>query len=455
MKLVGRVPVEPLDEERMTQIERRVVSGAADASAVAQPMRVSRGFTGVALAAMTAVAAAVIGWKLGSRPAPVVVGASTPVRIHTEAQRSTLDIGDATIESDPATVFVVTRPAGGVLVEMTRGKVELEVGKRGDRAPLVVRAGDTDVIVVGTHFTVDYGDGTGDVEVRVTEGVVKVVRTQHEVRVAAGQAWQTRRGVLARAEARTADGLSGPGPSGSGTTTTATSTTGVTDTAEGSTQVVASTDPVRAGSGFEVDLLHGRTSLVPDKRVAGNTTTVVASTGTTATTQPGTGGSGASTTRGDGTGAAAGTGSGARPAPRPVEDPSDPMRDLKKLVRSQPLEPALDVGESSAASAISAYYTIIRDPEKRGADESRAYYSIAVTQLKAERTGDALSTLERYFRRFSREVYPERTPALWLRVRILCTRSIDDVCRQAAYKYAHEAPGTPAAAVAERITLTD
>ena len=79
---------------------------------------------------------------------------------------------------------------------MTRGNVALSVGKRHDRPPLIVRAGETDVVVVGTHFTVDYGDGTRDVDVRVTEGVVRVVADKLETSVAAGDHWHTDRGIV-------------------------------------------------------------------------------------------------------------------------------------------------------------------------------------------------------------------------------------------------------------------
>src|SRR5262249_42486759 len=73
----------------------------------------------------------------------------------------------------------------------------LSVGKRHERPPLIVRAGATDVVVVGTKFTVDYGDGSHDVDVRVTEGVVKVVADKLETRVAAGDHWHTDRGLVA------------------------------------------------------------------------------------------------------------------------------------------------------------------------------------------------------------------------------------------------------------------
>ena len=48
--------------------------------------------------------------------------------------------------------------------------------------------------IVGTRFTVDC-DGTDHVDVRVTEGEVKVTRHHQETRVAAGSAWKTEQGL--------------------------------------------------------------------------------------------------------------------------------------------------------------------------------------------------------------------------------------------------------------------
>ena len=83
-------------------------------------------------------------------------------------------------------------------------------------------------------------------------------------------------------------------------------------------------------------------------------------------------------------------------------------------------------------------------------------YSIAAQQhLKLGRNGDALATLDRYVRRFAGTQYKETYhAALWLRVRILCAKTIDDRCRQAAYTFMHQAAGTPAAKVAEALTLS-
>lgn len=402
MKLVGRIPVEPLDDERLTNIERKIVAGAAEM--VARPHRESR-FSPVlafAAAAVVVLGAGAIGWKLGAgggtSAAPVAEAA--PIQVHTDEQRSTLDIGDAKIQSDPATAFAITRPRGGVLVTMARGKVSLDVAKRGDRAALVVKAGDTEVVVVGTRFSVDYGDGTGDAEVRVTEGLVRVVRHKQETRVAAGQAWTTRRGLVALADL---------GP-----------TIGDPDRRVG--------DDLEIDMSNAPDVLRDRVAAVPDVRAP----------------QPGGAGNRGQAVPSAGTREPAGR-------PRALDNPRDPKFDLKSLIRSQPVLPALDVGEPDALRAMAEYRQIMT--REKGPNEAHAFYSMAVIQaLKLGRIGDALKTLTAFKRRAPTSEY--YVPALWLEVRIKCLRTIDDDCRQAADLYVRRAPEGASLHVAQKITLS-
>jgi hypothetical protein len=433
VKLTGRIPVEPLDEERLTRIERKIVAGAAEAAA--RPTRAWRAspVLAFAAAAVVAVGAGAVGWKLRGGGAPARELASAPLEVRSDAQRTTLDLGDARITNDPATAFTVTRPAGGVLVALARGKVALDVGKRGDRPALVVRAGDTEVVVVGTQFSVDYGDGTGDVDVRVTEGAVRVVRHQQETRVAAGQAWTTRRGLVALAEAGAGKaGAGGAGAGGAG----ASGAGGVDGGPDRDGKTID--DPARPGAGdLEIDMsgapsvLRDRVASVPDVRAP----------------QPG--GSGTAP-RGGAPGASAG--SGAEPVGlRRSLDARAPQGDLKALIRAQPVLPALDVGEPNALEAMAAYRSIMT--REKGPTEAHAFYSMAVIQaLKLGRTADALGTLAAFKRRAPTSEY--LVPALWLEVRIRCLRSIDDACRGAAETYARRAPQGPALHVAEKIGLT-
>lgn len=412
MKLAGRIPVEPLDEERLTRIERGVVTGAVDAASRGYGFRAPRRHAGRAFAALAVVAAGVVGWTLRGAPAsaPGFVE-PTPIQVQTDPQRSVLDIGDARIESDPATVFTVTRPSGGVLVAMTRGKLELSVGKRGGRPPLIVRAGDTDVIVVGTRFSVDYGDGRGEAFVRVTEGVVRIVHLQQETRVAAGQAWRAGAGLVASAEVPRAETANPPLPGGG----------------DGDPTVAPAHDGTAIALGRPPDVLHDRKAAVPD------------APGVVAAPPPRM----APPARPPGAGPA---------RPRAAVRPSDPQVDLRSAIRAQRVEPALDIGEPRSSSAVAKYYDIAA--HRSGEEASQAFYSIAAVQyLRLARNADALDTLDAYVRRFPGG--KEYRAVLWLRVRILCLDNLDDRCRAAAYTYLHEAPNDPAAHVAEQLTMTE
>ena len=422
-RIAGRVAVEPLDEERLTNIERRVVAGAVDA-AIRGELRAPRWRLGGAVAAIAIAAAGAIGWALHTAPAdaPLAAGGSEPaaVRVQTAGPsapgRSVIDIGDARIESDPETAFEVTRPGGGVMIAMARGKLALEVAKRGDRPPLIVRAGDTDVVVIGTRFTVDYGDGSGAVAVQVSEGAVRVVHLQQETRVAAGQAWRTRGGLVAIADGRAgAEPAAPPGAPPS----------------RGDPPAAAAAPPpeLRDRTAAVTELLHDRRAAVPSAA-----------------------------------GSAAPAPAPSRPAPRgatePTIDPARPRRvvrddphvDRRAAIRAQRIEPALALGDLTAANAVTRYYDIAA--HRSGDEASRAFYSIAVVKYgKLNSSSDALDTLDAYVRRFPGG--KEYRAALWLRVRILCLERFDDRCRAAAYTYLHEAPDDPAAHVAELLTQSE
>ena len=197
MNLKSRIPVEPLDEDRLTQIERRIVAGAGDR--LAAPSRAPRRAFAWASMALAMAGALALGWRL-HRPPAVHVPEPAPqtLALHTTAEHSTLELGDATLASDPDSALDVTRTAQRVVIEMKRGRIEMAVAHRPDRV-LVVRAGDTEIEDVGTKFSVAY-DGANHVDVRVTEGQVKVTRQQRSLLVAAGYAWTTERGLVAIAD---------------------------------------------------------------------------------------------------------------------------------------------------------------------------------------------------------------------------------------------------------------
>src|SRR4051812_5982714 len=152
MKLQGRIPVEPLDDERLTNIERKLVVAVSDMQA--PPERVSRRMLAFAGAAMAVAVAGVVGWKLHRPPAATTVGTGP----------------DATFKmtSRADSAIAVTRSPGKTEIALAHGSVDLDV-KHDPSRLLVIHAGDTDIEDVGTKFSVLF-DGKNHVEVRVIEG---------------------------------------------------------------------------------------------------------------------------------------------------------------------------------------------------------------------------------------------------------------------------------------------
>lgn len=183
MKLKGRIPVEQLDDERLTNIERKLVVAVSDMAPQAERgwSRRAVAFAGVAMAVALA---GVVGWKLHTPHAT-----ATPPIASGESQE---------FELKSSSNVSVTHAPGRVDLAMTKGRLELSVPHVVGRL-LVVHAGDTDIEDVGTKFSVDY-DGAGHVEVRVTEGEVKVKRAGKDFAVTASNAWSTETGTTTIAQ---------------------------------------------------------------------------------------------------------------------------------------------------------------------------------------------------------------------------------------------------------------
>jgi hypothetical protein len=196
MSLRERIPVEQLEDERLTNIERNLVVRVSEMRQA--PVR-SRRALAWAGAAFAVAVAAVLGWKLHAPelPAPQPEVAQT-FAIETHTDRQAIELGDATIASAPATRVDVARTSHETVITMTRGTLDLSVVHRADRR-FVIRAGDTEIEDVGTKFSVSF-DGASHVDVRVTEGEVAVTRARRTERVLAGHAWSTDAGLVAIVE---------------------------------------------------------------------------------------------------------------------------------------------------------------------------------------------------------------------------------------------------------------
>jgi hypothetical protein len=386
MKLQGRIPVEPLEEERLVNIERRIVANAKIGPSVAA----SRRGLFVSGARLAAAAAALVAWNLRGTDVRIV----PPPAQHFAITDGTLALDDAgaKIAATPGTSYDVTRDGTKVIINMSKGTVDLAVEHREGRL-LVVRAGDTDIEDVGTKFSVAW-DGVGDVDVRVREGEVKVRHGRQEVLVAKGQEWKPS-GVIALVEeaVKPAEPVVAVAP-----------------------VVVASKEPE----------LHEHHAAVPPPPPVHHV---------------------------DKTESAPVMGEPiAPPSAHPtVVAPSDPYVDLKQAIKKQPLvdDPRVD-GQGDAAAEIARLKKIAYSPTA-SQEASQALYRIALLLHKPlHQDAEALRTIDVYLRRF--RAGKELGGVLWLRVRIECGRSIDQECRQAAYSYQHAVPNGDLAEVAIRIT---
>ncbi|MEO8843697.1 MAG: FecR domain-containing protein [Kofleriaceae bacterium] len=188
MKLRDQIKVEPLDEERLTNLERRLVVGVSELSMKRAPRR---GLFVAASGVLAVAAAALLGWKLHAVP---VVEPPAPATEHfAVAEGSQLLLDGATLGGNAS--YDVTRDPGRIVIVLKQGAMDFAVVHDPHRT-LVVRAADTEIEDVGTKFHVDF-DGRSGVSVRVTEGEVKVTRGANVVRVAAGSAWTTELGLVA------------------------------------------------------------------------------------------------------------------------------------------------------------------------------------------------------------------------------------------------------------------
>ena len=397
---IGWIEVEFFDEERLINIERNLVVRVSEMSA--PPARASRRVLAFAGVAFAVGAAAGIGWKLRQPDAPAAEIPQT-FAIEATAEHQSVKLDDATIASAPDTRVAVSHTSHETVITMTRGTLDLSVVHRADRH-FVIRAGDTEIEDVGTTFAVHY-DGTVHVDVRVTEGEVAVTRQRRSERVTAGHAWSTDGGLVAIADVPV------PVP------------------APVAVQAAGSAAPVVIATASDV-ALHGRTAAVPPVGVtlAPHPHRVVA----------------------DHPAADASPVLGEQVHHAPV--PADPYVDLQAAIRKQPIEfdPHVD-GKTDASEQIGQLKKLAYAPPPLGPEASHALYTIAVLLHRPlGQDAEALHTLDMYHRRFAggREMHA----ALWLQVRILCGRKIDDDCRKAAYTYQHEVPGGPAAELAIRIT---
>jgi hypothetical protein len=247
--------------------------------------------------------------------------------------------------------------------------------------------------------------------------------------VAAGEAWQTGRGVIALADAGTKIAKAG------NVVANGKSDAKIDDKSDGKTDGKIDSKNVKQED-IEISTdgkvgLHERTSVVPDAKIPTN-------------------GSGS---------AKPSLVQGGPENVRPRETSKSSNVDVNGILQ-QPVVAPLDV-KRDPESSVSEYRKMAAFGAK-GDEASIAFYSIAAVQhLKLGRNGDAAQTLEQYFRRFRPDAH-EYIAARWLDVRVKCLQwvngkawklTVNDRCRQAAYIYAHEAPASPTRTFASALSV--
>jgi hypothetical protein len=390
MKLIGKVPVEPLDDERLTNIERNLVVAVSDMRAPAPTTRRALAFAAVAMAIALAGFA---GWKLRKAPATETTPQSLVMK--SDAKGATLDLGDAQLASMPGTEVRIDRSPSRTSIEMTGGALSLTVEHKPGRL-LVVRAGDTEIEDVGTQFSVSF-DGKSHVEVRVTEGEVKVRRAGKDFAVTAMNAWTTELGTTTIAQLDTA------------------------------AAAVAQVDSSPGDIDPNLDSAQAvRGTTVRDARV-------------------GSGASGSAATGSAATGSSSGSGNGSVGKKPHLAGPANARKALDKWPYTAPI----DVGTEDMKAATSIYLERIQ-PLPEGEERAMLLYSIAVVQHRAKHDKAALHTLTAVTKRNGGESKAYKA-GRWLEVRIRCLSSFDDACRIAAERYRNQFPSGSETGIVDQI----
>lgn len=187
----GLLDIEPLGEDRRQAIKARVFD-ALDRERTAAAVRAQRATRrrwpwalGLAVAA---AAAAVLVLVVVSPGDDATRSGPLATRVTTDDQPSAFRAGDARLTALPrSTVVVSGDDERGTQVTLERGAVTCEVAPRAGRPPFRVLAGEVEVAVTGTVFTVRREGRAARVE--VAEGVVEVRYRGATRRLGAGESW--------------------------------------------------------------------------------------------------------------------------------------------------------------------------------------------------------------------------------------------------------------------------
>ena len=212
---VLELELEPLSESRWSRIEHSVFARLDAGELLAVPSAPSPVRSSARRAA---------GWGLGVAVAGLVAcvafgvpfrrAAPSVSRISTGVAASHVALPGIVLDVSPQSAVVVSGSSDeSAFIAVDRGEVTCDVAHRRPGAPLIVQAGEVNVEVVGTRFSVTRQDDAASV--RVTEGVVRVKFRGQVALVKAGEAWPPPRPAAAStAAASEAPALDAPEPIG-------------------------------------------------------------------------------------------------------------------------------------------------------------------------------------------------------------------------------------------------
>jgi hypothetical protein len=191
MKRLSQIEVEPLSEQRWSQIERSLISQLArepigvEKSSLERPRRRMSGRTWLLAAALLG---ALGGAVIVVHGLPERASVEQPSRITTGASASHLALSGLSVDVEPQSAVVVSdETPHGRLIVLDRGSIVCQVAERPASLPLIVQAGATRVRVVGTRFSVTrLGESA---RVKVQQGVVEVSSRGETYVVRTGEEW--------------------------------------------------------------------------------------------------------------------------------------------------------------------------------------------------------------------------------------------------------------------------
>jgi hypothetical protein len=213
MHRLGKIEIEPLTEQRWSEIETSLFAELDAERLDAEPApkseeaprrwRARPAAVLVMAGAMAAAIGAIAGRTLWT--SPLAPAASAPASIVTGESDSKVALGESEIDVAPDSAVLVSGDDDrGVLVVLDHGKVDCEVAPRTGRPAFVVQAGDVRVRVVGTRFAVERDAHGPGAHVLVAHGIVEVTSHGHTMTLRDGESWPSEATASAAAVAAAA-----------------------------------------------------------------------------------------------------------------------------------------------------------------------------------------------------------------------------------------------------------